>query len=61
MEATIKQIAQKCIVFAILASPVIHLILIFTLPFMFVISVEEGLEWDAHIIYAAFHFLILLF
>lgn len=38
----------------------VHLVLIFTLPFIYVISVEEGLYWDAHIIYASCHFIIFL-
>ena len=39
----------------------IHFVLIFTLPFIYVISVEEGFEWNAHIIYASFHIIIFLF
>ena len=38
----------------------IHPILILTLPFVYVISVDDGLAWDAHIIYGSFHFVIFL-
>ena len=44
----------------IMVSPVIHLGLIFALPFIYFISVEEGLEWDAHIMYGSFHLVIFL-
>ena len=52
-----KSFASTCIK----VSSLIHLVLIFTLPFIYVISVEEGLEWDAHMIYCSFHFIIFLF